>query len=181
MKKELSSHQHGHHDADWVCAQLDAPKWPRVFSIASRVNLRWLACLPLQISSAHIQLYWRSWTEVTYSCNLPWIHRHGSSKDWASSCCQCTEITAKNNAIQLVPCVFSDALHLCLHQGLEEYFWYPWFGQNVGRNVGKCKNFNRKRDLTAGRGINQNLVTWCGIFCLSVGNTDRHVWLVNRQ
>ena len=108
-----------------MCAQLDAPKWPCVFSIASRVNPRWLTCLNPQISSAHIQLYWRSWTEVTYSCNLTWIHRHGSSKDWASSCCQCTEITAKNNAIQLVPCVFSDALHLCLASGSFFFFWLP--------------------------------------------------------
>ena len=150
MKIEFSSHQHGHHDVTckpsiwpvkWitqlentvgmrrrlsVCAA-DAPKWHRVFSIASRVNLRWLACLPLQISSAHIQLYWRSWTEVTYSCNLTWLHRHDSSKDWASSCCQCTGITAKNNAIQLVPCVFSDALHLCLASGSFFFLDYVYY------------------------------------------------------
>ena len=153
MKIELSSHQHGHHDADWLCAQLDAPKWPRVFSIASRVNLRWLACLPLQISSAHIQLYWRSWTEVyTYSCNLTWIHRHGSSKDWASSCCQCTEITAKNNAIQLVPCVFSAALHLCLASGSGRVFLVSVIWPKCGEECGKMQKFQQETGFDCRKG-----------------------------
>ena len=51
--------------------------------------------------------YWRSWTEVTYSCYLTWIHRRDSSKDWASSCCQCTEITAKKQCYTISAlCVF---------------------------------------------------------------------------
>ena len=58
-----------------------------------------------------------------------------------------------------MPCVFSDALHLSLASGSGRVFLVSVIWPKYGEECGKCKNFHRKRDLTAGSGIEENLVT----------------------
>ena len=56
----------------------------------------------------------------------------------------------KNNAIQLVPCVFSDALHLCLASGSGRVFLVSVIWPKYGE-CGKMQKFSQETGFDCGK------------------------------